>query len=170
MLFVSFKRWASIRREYFYHVYLYVLVPNTVPGTYWIHMKLFLGKWIEGEIWRVNINVMNTYGIVLIQFIQSELVQSSPILFRNLCISLLILYTGGNLEYIDERHRVTNISGWGVSRWCMTFSATKAAEWDDWYSEATMPLGHILQIGRIFGLENIKSGKRCIKGQDHWEL
>lgn len=64
----------------------------------------------------MNINVMNTYGIVLIQFIQSELVQSSPILFRNLCISLLILYTGGNLEYIDERHRVTNISGWGVSR------------------------------------------------------
>lgn len=49
----------------------------------------------------MNINVMNTYGIVLTQFIQSELVQSSPVLFRNLCISLLILYTGGNLEYID---------------------------------------------------------------------
>lgn len=51
----------------------------------------------------------------------------------------------------------------------MTSSPTKAGRWDDWYSVATMPLGQTLQIGLLFSLESVKSGKSWIKGQGHWE-
>lgn len=54
---------------------------------------------------------------------------------------------------------MTNISGWGVSSGSTTFSATKVVEGDDWYSVATMPLGQILQIARIFVLKNINLAK-----------